>query len=200
MAAGLVHSLARPGGNLTGITATTGRELVEKQLELLKELAPRTTRLAFLGRRRAWETYRSGADASVVPPVFAPVDRPEEFEEAFAVVLRQRADALLVSHGPVLYLGAPRIIAFAAERRLPAMYSTREVVAAGGLISYGTSAEGVFRQLAEYVDRILKGAKPADLPIQQPTNFELVLNLKTAKALGLTIPTTILVRADEVIE
>jgi putative ABC transport system substrate-binding protein len=119
-----------------------------------------------------------------MPPVFAPVDHPDDFDQAFGIVLRERADALLVSHGPVLFVNIPRIVAFAAERGLPAAYPWREATEAGGLMSYGSSAQGLFRQAAGYVDRILKGFKPAELPVEQPAKFELVINLKTAKALG----------------
>lgn len=200
VATGRVANLARPGANLTGVTTTPGREMTEKRLALLKQLAPRISRVAFLGRRPAWAEYHGGAHATVIPPIFAPVDRPGEFEEAFATVLRERADALLVSHGPVMFVGAPRVVEFAKERRLPAIYPWREAVEAGGLMSYGTDAEGLFRQLAGFVDRILNGAKPAELPVQEPTTFNLVVNLRTAKALGIPVPQTILLRADEMIE
>jgi putative ABC transport system substrate-binding protein len=201
VALGLVRSLARPGGNLTGVTTAPGRLLVEKRLELLKELAPRVARVAFLGRRPAWESYRSEAGAAVLPLVFAPADSAEELGEAFAAVLRERADALLISHGPVMFYGAPRIAAFAAERLLPAVYPWREAVQAGGLLSYGPVVEGHFRRMAELTDKILKGTKPADMPVEQPTRFETVVNLKTAKALGLKISESfLLLRADEVIE
>jgi putative ABC transport system substrate-binding protein len=200
VAAGLVASLARPGGNLTGVTTATGPELYDKRFQLLKELAPKSTRVAFLGRRSAWETFRIRAKDATPVLVFAPVDRPEEFEDAFAIVLRERADALLVSHGPILNVNAARIAAFAKEQRLPAVFPWRVAAEAGGLMSYGPDVPTHFRQLAEYADKILKGAKPADLPIEQPTKFELVINSKTAEALGLSIPPTLLVRADEVIE
>jgi putative tryptophan/tyrosine transport system substrate-binding protein len=126
-----------------------------------------------------------------------PVDQPEQFEEAFAIVPRERADALLVSHGPVMYFGVPRIVAFAAERRLPAIYPWREAAEAGGPISYGVDVQELFRQAAGFVDRVLKGAKPGDLPVEQPTKYELVINIKTAKTLNLTIPPSILLRANE---
>ncbi len=140
VSSGLVASLARPGGNLTGLTTTTGRELYDKRRQLLKELVPKIGRIAFLGTPLAWEAYRSGADAAFVPLVFAPVDRTADFDQAFAIVQRERADALLVSHGPVLFISIPRIVAFAAERRLPAAYPWREATEAGGLMSYGSSA------------------------------------------------------------
>jgi putative ABC transport system substrate-binding protein len=197
---GLVASLARPGGNLTGVATTAGREVDEKRLQLLRELTPSAARVAFLGRRSAWESYRSGANAGMLPHVFAPVDRPDDYEEAFAIVRRERTDALLVSHGPVMFFGVPRLVAFAAEHRLPAVYPWREAVEAGGLMSYGTSVHGVFRQAADFVDRILRGAKAGDLPIEQPITFELAINLKTAGTLDLTPPPALLARADEVVE
>jgi putative ABC transport system substrate-binding protein len=200
VATGLVASLARPGGNLTGLTTTTGRELYDKRLQILKELVPKISRTAFLGTSLAWEAYRSGGNAGFVPLVFAAVDRTEDFDKAFAIVQRERADALLVSHGPVLFINIPRIVAFAAERGLPAAYPWREATEAGGLMSYGSSAQGLFRQAAGHVDRILRGGKPAELPVEQPAKFELVINLKTAKALNLEVPATLLARAEEVIE
>ena len=199
-AAGHVISLARPGGNLTGVTTTTGRELDEKRLQLLKELAPGVARVAFLGTRSAWEAYRRGADPTVIPPVVAHANRAEDLDEAFAVAGREQTDALLVSHGPVMFFAAPRIATFAGVQRLPAVYPWREAVEAGGLMSYGVSVQGLFQQAAGLVDQVLKGAKAAELSVQQPTKFELVVNLKAAKALGLSIPQSILLRADEVIE
>lgn len=195
-----VNSLARPGGNVTGVTSNSGREMTEKRLELLREMVPQSVRVAFLGRRAAWEDYRQGARASEIPRIFAPVDRPDEFDSAFAIVVRQRADALLISHGPVMFVGIPRIVAFARERRLPTMYNWREAVEAGGLMSYGTNAEAAFRQLAGLVDRILKGVKPADLPVERPTKFSMAVNMKTAKTLGISVPPALLVRADSVVE
>jgi len=195
-----VSSLARPGGNVTGVTSTPGREMTEKRLELLKEMVPKNARIAFLGRRAAWEDYRQGARASEIPQIFAPVDRPDEFDSAFATVVRERADALLISHGPVMFVGIPRIVAFAKELRLPTIYNWREAIEVGGLMSYGTDAEALFRQLAGLVDRILRGVKPADLPVERPTKFSMAVNLKTAKALGVSVPPALLVRADIVIE
>jgi putative tryptophan/tyrosine transport system substrate-binding protein len=132
--------------------------------------------------------------------VFAPVDRSEQFEEAFATILRERADALVTEGSPIIHVQRGRIVAFAAQHRLPLAANNRESVEEGGLMSYGIKASGLFSDLAIYVDRILKGAKASDLPIQQPTRFELVINGRTAKALGLTVPPTLLVTADEVIE
>jgi putative ABC transport system substrate-binding protein len=197
---GLIASLARPGGNLTGVSNQPGRELYDKRLQLLRELAPGARRVALLGTRVALDYYSKGADPSVAPPVLVPVERAEQLEAAFAVMARERADALIVSHGPVLYNNHQRLAAFAAERRLPSMFPWRAAVAAGGLICYGPDPHGHFRQLAAYADRILKGAKAADLPVEQPVKFDLVINGKTATALGLVIPPTLLAFADEVIE
>jgi putative ABC transport system substrate-binding protein len=200
VATGLVASLARPGGNLTGLTTTTGRELYEKRLQFFKELVPKTERLAFLGTTLAWEAYRSGTDSAAAPSIFTAVDQEEDFDRAFATLLRERADALLVSHGPIMFINIQRIVAFAAANRMPAAYPWREASEAGGLMSYGSSARGLFRQAAGYVDRILKGGKPAEIPIGQPTSFELAINLRTARMLGLDVPAALLARADEVID
>jgi putative ABC transport system substrate-binding protein len=151
---GLVQSLSRPGGNVTGLTTTTGSELYEKRLQMFKELVPQLSRIAFLGTHLAWEMYRSGNNAAATSLVFARTDRSEDFDQAFAVILRERADAVLVSHGPVLFGNATHIIAFAAEHRLPVAYPWREATEAGGLMSYGSSAQGLFRQAAGYVDRL----------------------------------------------
>jgi putative ABC transport system substrate-binding protein len=200
VAEGLVPSLARPGGNLTGVTISTGGEFLEKRLQYLKELAPTVTRVACLASSEVWESYRHGAASADVPPVFAAVDRSEQFEEAFTTILRERADALAMEGSPVIYVQRSRIVAFAAEHRLPAAFNNRESVEEGGLMSYGVKASGLFSDLAAYVDRILKGAKPSNLPIEQPSRFELVINAQTAKTLGLTIPRNLLALADEVIE
>jgi putative ABC transport system substrate-binding protein len=200
VAKGFVESLAQPGGNMTGLTTITGPELYEKRLQIFRELAPKLSRIAFLGTHSAWEVYRSGTNTAATPLVFAPADRLEDFDQAFATVLRERADAVLVSHGPVLFNNASRIIAFTAEQRLPAAYPWREATEAGGLMSYGSSAQGLFRQAAGYVDRILKGATPGTLPIEQPARFELVINLKVARTLGLEVPIPLLARAEDLID
>jgi putative ABC transport system substrate-binding protein len=200
VADGLVASLARPGANLTGVTSGTGRELYDKRLQLLLELAPASRRVAFLGRRKAWEFYRGGGGRAEAASVFIPIEQAEDFETAFATVLKERADALLVSHGPVLNVGAARIAAFTREQRLPAVFPWRSAAAAGGLMSYGPDVTAHFRQIADYVDKILRGAKPGELPIEQPTRFGLVINGETAKAFGLAIPPTLLALAEEVIE
>jgi putative tryptophan/tyrosine transport system substrate-binding protein len=197
---GLVASIARPGGNLTGLTSNTGREFYEKRLQLLREVAPSVNRVAFLGTTLAWEDYRGVPDAVIPQHMVALVNHAEDLEPAFAVLRRERADALLVSHGPVLYEAIPRIVAFAASAGLPTICPWREASDAGGLMSYGPSARAVFHQAAGYVDRILRGARPADMPIERPVRLELVINLKTAQALGITVPPTLLARADEVVE
>ena len=199
VADGRVASLARPGGNLTGLTNGIGNtELLE--LQLLKELAPGIARVAYVGTREDWESPSTGVVTSGLFPVFALVERAEDYETAFATILRERADALLVAGNAIAYGNRERLIAFAAEHKLPAAFSTRDYVAEGGLMSYGIDFPGNVGQLARIVDKILKGAKPADIPIAQPTKFDLVINLKTANALGLTIPPLLLARADEVIE
>jgi putative ABC transport system substrate-binding protein len=200
VASGLIASLARPGGNLTGVAQTTGPELFSKRLALLKELAPSIARTAFLAPRGVLEQDRSVARPAGVTLVPIQVDVGGQLEEAFATILREGVDALMVAGSAVTYDNGRRIVAFASESRLPTMYPFREVVEAGGLMCYGTSIPYIFRQMARLSDRILKGAKPADLPTEQPTKFELVINLKTAKALGLTVPVTLQVAADEVIE
>jgi putative tryptophan/tyrosine transport system substrate-binding protein len=200
VAAGLIASLARPAGNLTGVTLFTGPEFHSKQLQLLQELDRRISRIAFLATRKTLEEYRGiprPLGATVLP---VEVDLAEHFQTAFTMIVREHADAVMVGGGPLYYNNGLRVVAFAAERRLPTIYSFRELAAADGLMAYGASAVGNFRQMARLVDKILRGAKPADLPVEQPTTFELVINLKTAKALGLEVTPTLVARADEVIE
>jgi putative ABC transport system substrate-binding protein len=196
---GLVASLARPGGNTTGLTSQPGPELGGKRLWLLKEMVPQITRVAMLGPMLPQQAVRN-ADARGLTLFLAKVERVDQYSEAFVTVLRERADALYVMSTGLNYIHAPRIAALAAEHRLPAMYAFRESVEAGGLVSYGTDLREPLRRLAWYVDRILKGTQPGEIPIEQPTKFELVINLKIAKALGLTIPRSFLLRADQVIE
>ena len=202
--AGVVASLARPGGNITGLTTNTGPEIEGKRLELLKDALPKISRVAYLRMKTDWEgptgeSVKAAAKALNVTLLHAE-HTPNEYSSAFAVIARQRPDALLVTDSPPAYAHRRLIVEFAVKNRLPGMYPWREPVEAGGLMSYGVSVSDLFRRAAGYVDKILKGAKPADLPIEQPTKFELVINLKTAKALGLTIPQSILIRADEVIQ
>jgi putative ABC transport system substrate-binding protein len=202
---GLVMSLARPGGNVTGMSIFT-RETIGKRLELLKETLPGLTRVA---------TIRNSANPSNLPllretEVFAEelglklhsigVRDRGELDAAFASIARERAGALSVISDAFMFTNRDSVLALAARNRLPAIYPDKVYVEAGGLISYGPSIPAAFHRAAYFVDRILRGAKPAELPVEQPTKFELVINLKTAKALGLTMPQSILARADRVIE
>jgi putative ABC transport system substrate-binding protein len=202
---GLVASLARPGGNLTGL-ATLNPELAGKRLELLKETVPGVVRIAVLRNSNNPITTpqlretRAAAQALGLELQSLDVQGPEDFDAAFQAATKARAGALIVLSDGVTNDHRTRLVGFAAKSRLPAMYGGRPYVDAGGLMAYGANGADNFRRAATYVDKILKGAKPADLPIEQPTKFELVINFKTAKALGLTIPQSILVRADEVIQ
>ena len=206
VAAGLVESLARPGGNVTGIT-NLARELGGKRLELFKEAVPKVARVAVL--------YETASPSSVlevkeVLPVAAralgltvrywEVRAADDFERVFATLNKERPDGLYVLSGPLMNANQKRIVGFALKSRLPSMYSGRSGVDAGGLMSYGADEADSYRRVAYYVDRILKGAKPADLPVEQPTKFELVINLKTAKQIGLTIPPEVLARANRLIK
>jgi ABC-type uncharacterized transport system substrate-binding protein len=200
VAAGLIASLNRPGGNLTGVAQTTGPEFFRKRLQLLKELAPRVSRVALLGPRGVLEQERRLPATAGVTIVPVEVNVAEDLEGAFDMIRREQADGMMVAGSAITYGFHRRIVAFAAETALPAIHSGRESVEAGGLISYGTSVPGVFRQMARLTDRILKGARPQELPAEQVTNFELVINAKTAKSLGLVVPSTMLALADDVIE
>ncbi len=204
---GVAAGLARPGRNLTGLTTEVGIEGMNgKRLQLLKEVVPKTLRVAFLGvSNRPLDRYRrsateAAADALGLTLTWVVADTPDEFEAAFAAIGKDRADALLVDGTTVNYVHTRRIGEFAARLRLPAVYNWREGPEAGGLMSYGSNAADLYRRSATYVDKILKGAKPGELPIKRPTKFELVINLKTARALGITIPQSLLLRADEVID
>ena len=202
---GLVASLGRPGANVTGNTIL-GAELSAKRLELLKEALPKVSRVAFLWNPTNpaqvvhFEDIQVGARALGVTLQSVKVSSPNEFDSAFAALTRERPDALYMTADSMHQLHVGRIIDFVAKSRLPAMYQVPENAVAGGLMAYGASLPELFRRAALYVDKILKGAKPGDLPVEQPTKFELVINLKTAKALGLTIPHSLLVRADQIIE
>jgi putative tryptophan/tyrosine transport system substrate-binding protein len=205
---GLVTSLARPGGNVTGL-AGHAPELVGKRLELLKQAVPGVSRVAFLwqpgviGDRPAREMLKEAevaARALGVRLQFVEARGREDFDRAFSEMTRERAGALTVLASSMFFVERRRLVDLAAKNRLPTLYATRESVDAGGLMSYGPNLADVFRRAATYVDKILKGAKPGDLPIEQPTKFELVINMKTARALGLTIPPSLLARADQIIE
>ena len=203
VAEGFVASLARPGGNITGL-ATTSPELVGKQLEMLKGIAPKISRVAVLQNpnthRDVLQLTEGAARALGLQLHILAARTASEIEAAFATMSSLRADGILVMRDAVFRAQRAQITALAAKNRLPAVYGLREEAEAGGLMAYGASVPQLYRRAATYVDKILKGAKPADLPIEQPTKFELVINLKTAKALGLTIPQSLLGRADEVIQ
>ncbi len=205
---GLAASLARPGGNITGSTFL-GPELVPKRLQLLKEAVPGGSRVAVLWHPGVYSerTMRDmlketevAARALGVQLQLVGAGSPNDFDRAFSAMTRERADALIVFPSPMFYVEHRRIVDLVARNRLPAIFAFREAVEAGGLMAYGASIPDLFRRAATYVDKILKGAKPADLPVEQPTRFELVVNLKTAKALRLTIPPSVLIRADHVIQ
>jgi putative ABC transport system substrate-binding protein len=201
---GFVTSLARPGGNVTGL-ATLAPEISGKQLEILKEIVPRLSRVAFFGtstRQGSAQAYKEtelAAKAFGVKLQYLDVLSPKDFEAAFRAAVKGRAEAVLVLTGPVVNSQRKQIADYAAKNRLPAILPFPEYVEAGGLMSYSASVTDMYRRAATYVDKILKGAKPADLPVEQPTKFEFVINLKTAKQIGLTIPPNVLARADRVI-
>jgi putative ABC transport system substrate-binding protein len=199
-----VASLGRPGGNITGLS-NLNRELSGKRLELLKEILPRLSRVAVFGTstqpghpQARKETELAGV-ALGVKLQYLDVLKPKDIEVAFRAAAKGRAEAILALGGAVLNLQRSQVVELAAKRRLPAMYSVRSYVEGGGLMSYGVSITDLDRRAATYVDKIIKGAKPADLPVEQPTKFELIINLKTAKQIGLTIPPNVLARADRVI-
>src|ERR1700732_2401536 len=205
---GLVASLARPGGNTTGLTFL-GPQLVPKRLALLKEALPSTSQVAALwhpgayGERTMNDMMAEAEEAALILGVhlrLVAVHSPDDLDRAFSTVAGERADALLVFPSPMLFNQRKRIVDLAAEHRLPIMAMGREFVQLGGFMSYGADVIDFNRRCVAYVDKILKGAKPADLPVQQPTKFELFINLKTAKTLGIEIPPSLVARADEVIE
>ncbi len=203
---GIVQSLVRPGGNITGLTNVVGPEFEGKRLELLKAMLPGLSRVAYLGSKenKDWESprgqsVRTAAQVLGVTLVLAEFS-PRQYTDAFTLISRARAEALFVAQSPATFAGRALIVDFATRTRLPSMFAWRDAVVFGGLMSYGVSFVDNLRGAATYVDKILKGAKPADLPVEQPTRFELVINLKTAKALGLTIPPLLLLRADEIIQ
>jgi putative tryptophan/tyrosine transport system substrate-binding protein len=199
---GVVAGLARPGTNVTGLSAFT-RELLGKRLELLKEAVPGLARPALLNNpvaRMAWEEISSAASKLRIEPILADVRKPEDMERAFETAVKQRADALIVANDTVTQSNRQLVVGLAAKHRLPATYAASEFAYEGGLMAYSVSYPDLYRRAAIFVDKIFKGAKPADLPVEQPTKFELVVNVKTAKALGLEIPPTLLALADEVIE
>jgi len=202
--AGLVESLARPGGNVTGLTNLT-TELGGKRLELFKEAVPRLVRVAVIhdpgvpNHVLQLKEVQTAARPLGLTVGSWEVRGADDFEKVFAALSKERPDGLYVPPGPLHTTNRNRIVGFALKSRLPSMWGNREFVDSGGLMSYGADLADSYRRVAYYIDRILKGAKPADLPVEQPTKFELVINLKTAKQIGLTIPQSVLYRADKVI-
>ena len=203
--AGYVDSLARPGGNITGLT-NLGRDLSAKRVELLKEIFPQISRIAVLwdadgpGPKVAFKEYQAAAQAFNLHVQSLKVRGPKpDFEKAFQGVQKGRADALIIVSNPLIIQHREQILALARKNRLPSMNENNQNVVAGGLLSYSSNSADMYRRTAVYVDKILKGAKPADLPVEQPTKFELVINLKAAKQIGVTIPPEVLARADRVI-
>ena len=201
---GLVASLARPGGNITGLAIDVTPEIEAKRLGLLKELVPKLSRVSCLATKWIWEgpigqAARQGAQKLGIELLYAEL-KPTELRSTFANVARQRPNGLLVALDPSAYSQSRQIVEFALQSRIPGTFPFSEMALAGGLMSYGADIPDLFRRSAVYVDKILKSAKPADLPVEQPTKFEFVFNLKTAKALGLAVPQTFLLRADRVIE
>jgi putative ABC transport system substrate-binding protein len=203
---GLVQSLARPGGNITGLATFVPGDFTSKGVEILRELVPGASKIALLVNPGnpihrlivAEEIPRTARNLGVALPVVE-ATTAEELDMAFASAAAQHADAIMVFADPLTNFQAPRVVALAAEYHLPASYLFRQF-ANGGLVVYGPHLADLFHRAGGYVDKILKGTKPSDLPVEQPTKFELVINMKTAKALGLTVPPSLLVRADEVIE
>ena len=205
VATGLVESLARPGGNITGLSQMAP-QLAGKRLELLKEIVPKLSRVAVLWNSQGpastlhWKEIQLPAQQLGVELHSLEVRSPNDFDKAFEAAIRARAGALLIIPALLITTNLNRLAGLAARSRLPSIYHDSEFADFGGLVTYGPDRADMFRRAATFVDKILKGAKPGDLPIEQPTKFELVINLKTAKALGLTIPQSVLFRADRVIE
>jgi putative ABC transport system substrate-binding protein len=206
VAGGLVQSLSRPGGNITGLATSVPGGMLGKSVEILRELVPGAAKIALLVNPNnpmqrlilAEEVPRAAQNLGVALPT-VDATKAEELDVAFALAVAQRADAIIVFGDYLTIFQAPRVIALAAEHHLPAIYAFRQF-AKGGLVVYGPELADIWRRAGSYVDKILKGTKPSDLPVEQPTKFELVINMKTAKALGLTVPPSLLIRADEVIE
>ena len=201
---GLVASLARPGGNVTGLSSLAP-ELSGKRVDLLKEAFPKVSRVgvfwnpASTSNALGWKETEAAARPAAIQLKSLEVKSPDDFERAFGIAAKERVNALIVIRDNVFSVGRQQVLAFAAKRRLPAIYPAAEYVEVGGLMSYGPDLPDIFRRAATYVDKILKGTKPADLPVEQPMKFEFIVNLKTAKQIGLTIAPNVLVRADRVI-
>lgn len=202
---GLIATLARPGGNVTGLSSSNV-EIYPKRIQLLKELVPKLARIGFLfnmnnpAGRQNWNEIGAAARAIGVVPQLLDVRRAEDLGLAFETAARQRVDALVVGLDGITHANLRTIIELAATHRIPAIYSAREFADAGGLIAFGVNYTDFYRQAGRFVDKILKGAAPSDLPVERPTTFELVINLKTARQFGITIPQSVLLRADRVIE
>ena len=207
VAAGLAASLNKPGGNVTGFTVGPD-EVLGKQLEFLREAVPRASRIAFLLSQAGWDgrygrVMREAAQRKAVTLIGAPLRDPigeQEYQRVFSVMAGERVEAVIVNDHPANYAHRRLVADLAARAHLPAIAALRDFPEAGGLMAYAADTLAIFRRVAQYTDRILKGARPSDLPFQEPTTYELIVNLKTAKALGLTIPQSLLVRADQVIE
>lgn len=203
---GLVASLARPGGNVTGVSWSVDLDIIGKGLELLKATMPRLRLVGVLwnpanpAHSRAMTLINAAAGSLGLQLQFAEARTPNDFDGAFATISRQRVEAILVVAEALFVVHSAQLTDLERKYRLPSMHGLRQNVEAGGLMSYGPNTAATWRRAASFVDKILKGAKPADLPVEQPSTFELVINLKTAKALGLTIPPSLLLRADQVIE
>lgn len=204
--AGFIASLARPGGNITGLTSETGLEIVGKYLELMREVVPNVSRVALLlnpippGAANYRKAAENAAKNLGVSLLVVEARGRDELEGAFAAMARERVDAFVVQSDPVFFTARSQIVLLAMKHRLPAVYQAREFPEVGGLMSYGDSVSYRFRRAAVYVDKILKGTKPGELPVEQSPKIEFVINLKTAKALGITVPQSLVVRADEVIQ
>jgi putative ABC transport system substrate-binding protein len=202
---GLVESLAKPGGNITGL-ATIQNELTGKRLELLKEAVPKISRVAMVFNpegqvpTRGYEPLKGIAQLLKISVEPLQIRKPNEIDKVFAAIPKSRVDALILESDPIFNINRQKVIALAAKNRLPAMYPERRWAEDGGMMAYGTDLIEVANRAANFVDKILKGAKPADLPVEQPTKFELAINLKTAKEIGVTIPQSVLFRADKVIK
>jgi putative ABC transport system substrate-binding protein len=205
VAFGIVPSLSHPGENITGLSAMSF-DLTGKQLQLLREVLPGAVRIAAVanpddpGAKQRWDDARKSAEQLGVSVLMLEAATPAAIEDAFARLRDEPCDGLWVASGPLTFANRIRIVALAAEARLPAIYPFRGFAAAGGLMSFGTDYNDLFRRAALFVDKILRGANPGDLPVEQPTKFELVVNLKTARTLGLTVPQSLIARADDVIE
>jgi putative tryptophan/tyrosine transport system substrate-binding protein len=203
---GFVTSLARPGGNITGFGTLSSTDMPAKQLEILREIVPRMQRAAALwnptnpGTRLSWEAVHKAASALRITLISYEARNIGELESTLVTISKARPDGLIVLNDPFVFSFRKNIVEFAAQARLPAVYGFSEFVTTGGLISYGTNISETYRRAATYVDRILKGANPGDLPVELPTKFDMALNLKTSKALRLTIPPSLLLRADQVIK